>query len=357
MATSLTARNMLFGDGVTDPAQDLRLGISGQMTALGTAGSTGLASRGGVRLTPVGTPLAVTPGSGMAAAVAVGQAFIPAASGDSGGLYELTLDTGGSLTVAASDPSNPRIDLIVAQVNDVGSPSSTATVNIITGTPASVPAVPATPAGALALAQILVPAGSTSVVSGNITDLRQWTVALGAILPVSGPSAYPATGTKGDILIDLSSGRLKWWNGTAWVALRAGAFAAVTNSLTAPVTIPGTGVHTAVQSVTFTCDGNTQVTVTAKWPGILMSTVAANAQLNSILLLDGSQFDGWYFAMPSGIASGIATGGGSFETSFTPAAGTHTVAWQAYTNGTTQSMQFLASATAKVSLRVEAAAP
>lgn len=350
MATSLTARAVLFGDGVTDPAQDLRLGISGQMTSAGTAGATALASRGGVRLTGVGTPLAVSAGSGMAVAVAVGQCFIPAASGDSGGLYQLTLDTGGSLTVATSNPTNPRIDLIVAQVVDVGSSSTTYTVNIITGTPGSSPAVPATPAGALALAKVLVPAASSSVSGGNITDLRQWSVTLGGILPVKSSSAYPANGSASDYFHNLATGRLVHYtgSGTGAAPLIAG-FAPVTNSFTSTVTCSSGG--TTVQTTTVTVDGASEVRIVATYAGVYMPTLVTNAQLDFAILLDGTQIDGWYSTQSA--AATLVDRGGTHITYVTPAAGAHTITWTATVTGTTDAMDVYASATTPGYLRAE----
>jgi len=63
-----------------------------------------------------------------------------------------------ALTVATADGSHPRIDIVVARVYDLGTSGSSCDVDIVTGTPATSPVAPATPAASLLLAQVLVPA-------------------------------------------------------------------------------------------------------------------------------------------------------------------------------------------------------
>lgn len=354
MATSLPARAILYGDGVPTPGQDLRLGISAQMTALGTPGSSGLASRPGVRRTGVGSPLAVTAGSGMAVAVAVGQCYIPAPT-DSGGQYLMTLDTGGSLTLAAADPSNPRVDLIVAQVVDVGSSSTTYAVVPITGTPGASPPAPATPTTSIALAQVLIPAGSTSITSGQITDLRQWTVALGGIVPVANSAAYPANGAS-DYMHNIATGRLlRYVAGVGAGAPRVASFAPVTTTVSGSVACSTGG--TTIASVTVTVDGQSEVEIRATWAGIHMATPVVDAQLTHAILLDGSPVDGWFFAMPTGIGSNIATLGGSHSTYLSTAqmtAGSHTITWTGTVSGTANAILVTAHAGQLTTLRAQA---
>ena len=70
-----------------------------------------------------------------------------------------------ALAVAAADATNPRIDLVYITPGG--------TVTCLSGTAAAEPAAPATPDGALALAEIAVAAEATTVVTGNITDKRR----------------------------------------------------------------------------------------------------------------------------------------------------------------------------------------
>lgn len=116
----------------------------------------------------------------MSVQVAPGRAWIPGTqvgapagmSWTTQALYFALNDAAVSVTVAAADPTNPRIDVVYVQVQDAfysGSVNS-ATVGIVTGTPAPTPAVPAVPSNSIVLAHISVPANATSIGSGQITN-------------------------------------------------------------------------------------------------------------------------------------------------------------------------------------------
>lgn len=70
----------------------------------------------------------------------------------------------GNVTVTAANASNDRIDLVV--VNNSG------TKSVVAGTAAATPVQPAVPANSVALAQVYMPAGATSVTSSQIVDKR-----------------------------------------------------------------------------------------------------------------------------------------------------------------------------------------
>lgn len=79
-----------------------------------------------------------------------------------------------NVALDAADATNPRIDIIIAQVNDstfAGSNKSFV-IDKVTGTPAVSPAAPATPDSALLLAQVAVAANAASIVTADITDER-----------------------------------------------------------------------------------------------------------------------------------------------------------------------------------------
>lgn len=90
------------------------------------------------------------------------------------GSYVCLNDATTTLTIAASDPTNPRIDLVVAKVQDSQYSGATDawSLAVVTGTPAPSPSVPAAPANSLPLAQVAVAALAASIVNANITDLR-----------------------------------------------------------------------------------------------------------------------------------------------------------------------------------------
>lgn len=127
--------------------------------------STGVIANS-MRVTAQGTPdMTVNAASGWCSIVS---------SYSQGGVYVGYNDASVLLTIATADASNPRIDLIVATVNDqaYSGVTNNITYQVITGTPAGSPTVPSTPTNSIALAQIAVAAGVTSITSGNITDVR-----------------------------------------------------------------------------------------------------------------------------------------------------------------------------------------
>lgn len=78
------------------------------------------------------------------------------------------------LTNNPANPTNPRIDLVVARMQDqqYSGAVDLPTIEMVTGTPAASPAVPAAPANSLILAQILVGAAVSTITQANITDRR-----------------------------------------------------------------------------------------------------------------------------------------------------------------------------------------
>ncbi len=137
---------------------------------VGTPGTVGLAD---LKVTANGTP-------NMTVNVAAGAAFILGTETTYQGMYHAFNDATVSLAIAASDPTNPRIDIVVAQVRDAfySGASNDFRLAVVTGTPAGSPAAPATPANSLVLARVAVAATVTTVVAGNITDYRARSVAL-----------------------------------------------------------------------------------------------------------------------------------------------------------------------------------
>jgi hypothetical protein len=139
----------------------------------------------------------------MQVAVEQGHFVVPNTASPTAGAYASTLAASGTLTVATADPSNPRVDLVCAYVSDVGTSSSFGAVEIITGTPGASPSPPSAPANSISLAQVTVPAGATSVTSGNITDKRPFTCAVGGILVAP---KNTVTGYLGQAAYDKASG-------------------------------------------------------------------------------------------------------------------------------------------------------
>ena len=119
------------------------------------------------------------PVSGMTVNVATGECIIPGSSSvTQGGYYGLVSST-TSLVVAASNATNPRVDLVAGVVTDAGYTGATNTFVLatVTGTPTpgatlgNLSGAPGLPTSALLLAYVLVPATSTSVINGNIANI------------------------------------------------------------------------------------------------------------------------------------------------------------------------------------------
>jgi hypothetical protein len=109
----------------------------------------------------------------MSVDVAAGSAVVAGTQNPNQGSYYFFNDAVVNLVIAASDPTNPRNDLIVARIQDADyTPPSAASLAVVTGTPAGSPVDPALPANSLVLARVRVDATVTTIVAGKVTDLR-----------------------------------------------------------------------------------------------------------------------------------------------------------------------------------------
>jgi hypothetical protein len=122
------------------------------------------------------TSLAVTQNSpvGMSVLIASGWAAIVGTTQSNMGTYVAYNDAETVVAITTANPTNPRIDLLCATVQDAYYTGSQNNVvfQVVAGTPASSPVVPTLPANSIALAEIAVAAGALSINSGNITDRR-----------------------------------------------------------------------------------------------------------------------------------------------------------------------------------------
>ena len=137
------------------------------------------------------TDLAITANSpvGMSVLAASGWAAIVGTTQTNMGVYMNYNDASTVLTITTANASNPRIDLICITVSDAyytGALNQVA-FNVVAGTPAGSPVAPSTPANSIALAQVAVGAGVTTITSGNITDVR--TLATSSFVNLSGVQA------------------------------------------------------------------------------------------------------------------------------------------------------------------------
>lgn len=159
-------------------------------------------------------------GANMSVDVALGSAWIHGDDdAEAQGAYRVRSDGTKNLAVAAADATNPRVDLVIAEVLDsvFAGVSDLWRLRIVQGTPAGAPTTPATPSNAIALATIAVAAGAGSIVTGNITDSRSQARPGGGRLGSSSPTRVTAaefallTPSDGDevyLEADATNGRL-----------------------------------------------------------------------------------------------------------------------------------------------------
>lgn len=303
-----------------------------------------------------GAGLWVQPGTGMAVTVQQGSFVVPVTASPAAGGYASTLSSAATLTVQTADPANPRIDIVVANVVDNGNSTSFGEVQIITGTPASSPSAPAAPANSITLARVSVPAGTTSITSGLITDKRPYTTAFGGVLRA--PKGTVA-GYSGQLAYDPPSNSFYHNSGTgvqAHILPFAPAIAARTSQILTGV---GSGGWATILSVNVTTDGLTDLDIFAQWPGFTFSFSPSSAWRVQIgLFIDTTQVDGLYVTNPT--MDGSPRGGGSIRhitssvTSDTPNAATHTVSLKATSLDLASQTYVYATAAQPISLRAAA---
>lgn len=134
--------------------------------------------------TPAG--LSVVVDSGWAAIVGTTQANM--------GTYVTYNDASLVLSLNTADPTNPRIDLVCATVNDAYYTGSlnNVIIQVVAGTPAGSPVAPTLPANSISLATVAVGAGATAITNANITDTR---VLVTTNIPESGDISAVNAGT------------------------------------------------------------------------------------------------------------------------------------------------------------------
>jgi hypothetical protein len=128
---------------------------------------TGVRRTGDLAVSQSGTPA-------MSVSIAAGWAAIVGTTQSNMGVYTVYNDAAATATVTAANPSLPRIDRVVATVNDSAYTGSINNVvfAVVAGTAAASPTAPATPANSISLATIAVAAGVTTILNANITDTR-----------------------------------------------------------------------------------------------------------------------------------------------------------------------------------------
>lgn len=201
---------------------------SGQEVRLGTTLMSGnpaggaLGVRTGIRPSGTGTDLQVAAQAApnMSVRVFPGCATIQGTASSLQGAYIYTLDATTNLTIGAAHASLTRIDLIAVRIRDSTYDTSGARdggLVVIAGTPGG--GAPSLPIDATywTLASVTIAALDTTIGTGDISDVRRFTAALGGTIECTSttrPTTAPNTGQR---IFETDTGLHYRYNGTAWV--------------------------------------------------------------------------------------------------------------------------------------------
>jgi hypothetical protein len=152
-----------FLQGGTHPAEGLR-----RMLLTMTDGAEGYYATGDLLVSEKAG------GADMSVDVAAGRAWVLGTEDTFQGVYHIENRLLTNVVVSAADSSDPRIDLLVAKIEDANYSGSLSlwSLAVVTGTPAGSPSAPTQPANSLLLGTIAVAASAASIVDANITDNR-----------------------------------------------------------------------------------------------------------------------------------------------------------------------------------------
>jgi hypothetical protein len=239
------------------------------------------------------TSLAVTPNSpvGMSVIIASGWAAIVGTTQSNMGTYVAYNDAPTVVAITTANPTNPRIDLLCATVQDAfyTGAQNNVVFQVVVGTPASSPVVPALPANSIALAEIDVAAGALSITSGDITDLRVLVTTnipeSGDITAVTAGTGLSGGGTTGAVTLAIN---------TAVTADLTTAQVLTNKTLTSPLINLGINAQTGTTYTTVLADNGKLITQTNVSP--ITTTIPPNssvaypvgAQINVVRLGTGT---------------------------------------------------------------------
>lgn len=167
----------------------------------------------------------------MSVNVAPGRGLVDGSETANQGMYFCQSTTTTNVTIAGPDATNPRRDLIVARVRDAQyttGPSSAFSIEALTGVASASPSDPTVQPNCLVLARIQVnPAPDSSIVSGDITDLRSSFTGQGRATGLGGTivctsATRPTVGLyQGLVIYETDTGLLQVYTGSTWTWVNA----------------------------------------------------------------------------------------------------------------------------------------
>jgi hypothetical protein len=233
------------------------------------------------------TSLAVTQNSpaGLSVIVAAGWAAIVGTTQANMGTYVTYNDASVVLSITTADPTNPRVDLVCATVNDAYYTGALNNVilQVVAGTPAGSPVAPALPANSITLATVAVGAGATSLTNANITDTRVLVTTnipeVGDISAVVAGTGLSGGGSSGSVTLSIDTG----------VTADLTTAQTLTNkSLTSPLINLGINAQTGTTYTTVLADNGKLITqtnaspITTTIPPFSSVAYPVGAQLNFV---------------------------------------------------------------------------
>jgi hypothetical protein len=219
--------------------------------------TTGIIGSSSLAVAQNGTP-------NMSVNIAAGWAAILGTSTSTQGVYVAYNDATANAAIATAPSVNSRIDLVCLTVSDAyysGTLNQVA-VNVVTGTAAASPTVPATPANSIALAQIAVGTNVTSIVTANITDLRVNTTTNLPVVTLTGTQTLTNKTLTTPIISSISNtGLLTLPTSTDTIVGRATTDTLTNKTLTAPIVTVSVNAQTGTTYTTVLSDNTSIITL------------------------------------------------------------------------------------------------
>ena len=207
---------VLANVGATHTASNDRMSVGALLAGASSAAS--LNARGGVA-PALGGGMVVSPSTNLTLNVASGICYIPGTQAATQGVYICTSDATFQVTLDTAHGSLPRIDRVIARVQDsvYSGALNTWTIEKVTGTAAGSPAAPALPVNSIPLALVNVAALDTSISVGEITDDRDF-ISQGVIPCKSTDKPALNTVAEGQVIVLFDTGEIQMKFGGVWVS-------------------------------------------------------------------------------------------------------------------------------------------